>query len=75
MLVLSRKPGEAIRIGDDIEILIIEVRGDTVRIGIEAPRSVDIFRKELLDQVQSANVEAAKGVIDVNILGDILKKK
>ena len=75
MLVLSRKPGEAIRIGDDIEILIIEVRGDTVRIGIEAPRSVDIFRKELLDHVQSANVEAAKGVIDVNILGDILKKK
>ncbi len=75
MLVLSRKPGEAIRIGDDIEVSIIEVRGDTVRIGINAPRSVDIFRKELLDQVQSANVEAAKGVVDVDILGEFLKKK
>lgn len=75
MLVLSRKPGEAIRIGDDIEVSIIEVRGDTVRIGINAPRSVDIFRKELLDQVQSANVEAAKGAVDVDILGEFLKKK
>lgn len=74
MLVLSRKPGEAIRIGDDIEVSIIEVRGDTVRIGIDAPRSVDIFRKELLDQVQSANVEAARLSGDVRILGELLKK-
>ena len=74
MLVPSRKPGEGIRIGDDIEISVVEVRGDTVRIGIDAPRSVPVFRRELIDQVQSANVEAAKGVADVSALGEFLKK-
>ncbi len=44
MLVLSRKSQETIKIGDDIEIRIIEVKGDTVRIGIDAPKSVDILR-------------------------------
>lgn len=75
MLVLSRKPGEAIRIGDDIEISVVEVRGDTVRIGIDAPRSVPVFRRELIDQVQSANVEAAKVTADVAKLAELLKKK
>ena len=74
MLVLSRKPGEAIRIGDDIEISIIEVRGDTVRIGIDAPRSVPVFRKELIVEVQSANVEAAKVSADVAKLAELFKK-
>lgn len=75
MLVLSRKPGEAIRIGDDIEVSVVEVRGDTVRIGIDAPRSVPVFRRELIDQVQSANVEAAKVTADVAKLAELLKKK
>ena len=75
MLVLSRKPGEAIRIGDDIEVSVIEVRGDTVRIGIEAPRSVPVFRMELVKEVRSVNVEAAKTVVDVKTLGKLLKKK
>ena len=60
MLVLSRKPGEAIRIGDDIEISIIEVRGDTVRIGIDAPRSVPVFRKELIAEVAKSNIESVR---------------
>lgn len=60
MLVLSRKPGEAIRIGDDIEISIIEVRGDTVRVGIDAPRCVPVFRRELLTEVAKANVESIR---------------
>lgn len=75
MLVLSRKPGEAIRIGDDIEVSVVEVRGDTVRIGIDAPRSVPVFRRELIDQVQSANVDAAKVTADVAKLAELLKKK
>jgi carbon storage regulator len=74
MLVLSRKPGEAIRIGDDIEISIIEVRGDTVRIGIEAPRSVAIFRQELLAEVAKTNIESVSAVPDaMDLLKTILR--
>ncbi|MEX2185922.1 MAG: carbon storage regulator [Pirellulales bacterium] len=47
MLVLSRKPGEQIRVGDDITITVVEVRGNRIKIGIEAPRSVGVARSEL----------------------------
>lgn len=73
MLVLSRKPGEAIRIGEDIEISIIEVRGDTVRIGIDAPRNVPIFRKELIAEVAKTNIESVKAAPKtVDVLKHIL---
>ena len=73
MLVLSRKPGEAIRIGEDIEISIIEVRGDTVRIGIDAPRSVPVFRKELIAEVAKTNIESVKAAPKtVDVLKHIL---
>jgi carbon storage regulator len=58
MLVLSRKPGESILIGDNIEVKIIDVQGDQVRIGISAPRDVTILRKELMDEVRQVNREA-----------------
>jgi len=47
MLVLTRKPGEAIRIGEDVEIHVLEIRGETVKIGIDAPRSLPVWRREL----------------------------
>ena len=50
MLVLSRLEGQIIRIGDNIRITIVEVRGDKVRVGIDAPRDVQVMRAELLDQ-------------------------
>jgi carbon storage regulator len=50
MLVLSRKAGESIKIGDDITIKVIEIRHDQVRIGIEAPKDISILRSELKDQ-------------------------
>lgn len=59
MLVLSRKVGEKVRIGDDIELTVIEVRGEAVRIGITAPRGVPIYRQELLDAVREENRVAA----------------
>jgi carbon storage regulator len=58
MLVLSRKIDQKIKIGDDIEITIIDVSGDMVKIGIEAPRDVRILRNEVYEEVQRQNKEA-----------------
>lgn len=59
MLVLSRRVGESIVIGDDVTVTVLEVRGEIVRIGIDAPRSVAVYRAELLAQVEASNREAA----------------
>lgn len=60
MLVLARKVGQSIVINDNVEVLVIEVRGDQVRLGIEAPRTIPVHRKELLEQIRAENVSAAK---------------
>ncbi len=59
MLVLARKLGQSIVIDGCTEITIIEVRGDQVRLGITAPKTISIYRKELLDQIKAENVAAA----------------
>lgn len=59
VLVLSRKKGESIVIQDQIEITILSVDGDTVKVGISAPKHVDIFRKEVYLSIQEANRESA----------------
>ena len=59
MLVLSRRVGESVVIGDDITVTVLEVRGDVVRIGIDAPRSVAVNRAELLAEVTNSNQAAA----------------
>lgn len=59
MLVLTRKVGEGLVIGENIEIVIVEAHGDSVRIGINAPRSVGVWRKELWDQIREENLRAA----------------
>jgi carbon storage regulator len=60
VLVLSRRVNQSIKIGDDIEIMIIEVRGDQVRVGVNAPRDVTVHRKEVYIQIQQENVKAAE---------------
>lgn len=57
MLVLSRKPGEAIVINDNIEILVVEIRGDQTRLGIECPKTIPVHRKELLEQIRAKNTD------------------
>jgi carbon storage regulator len=59
MLVLSRRVGESIAIGDDVVVTVLEVRGDVVRVGIAAPRSVPVHRAELLAELESSNKSAA----------------
>ena len=64
MLVLSRQRDETIMIGDDIEITIVDIRGDKVRLGINAPRSVQVHRKEVYEAIERENAEAARVQID-----------
>ena len=74
MLALSRKKDEAVIINDDIEITIIEIKGDQVKIGITAPKSVPIYRKEVYMQIQNANKEAAQSV-DIKNIKELFTKK
>ncbi|MCH5291794.1 MAG: carbon storage regulator CsrA [Treponema sp.] len=59
MLILSRKVDEKIKIGSDITITIIEVHGDQVKVGVEAPKNVKVFRQEVFEAIQSENRQAA----------------
>lgn len=60
MLVLTRKLQQSIVIGDEIEVVVLEVRGEQVRLGIRAPKNVTVHRKEIYEQIHEANEEAAK---------------
>lgn len=73
MLALSRKKDEAIVINDDIEITVIEIKGDQVKLGITAPKSVPIYRKEVYAQIQTANREAVASV-DIKSLNKLFNK-
>lgn len=73
MLVLSRKANETIKIGDDIELRILEVKGDTIRIGIEAPKTVDILRGELVQSITETNTEAL--TLDASLFSQLTKKE
>lgn len=59
MLVLARKVGQIIVIGDGIEVIVVETRGDQVRLGIKAPRNIPVHRKEVLEQIAAQNKQAA----------------
>ncbi|RYG74394.1 carbon storage regulator [Lentibacillus lipolyticus] len=71
MLVLTRKQNESIQIGDDIEIKVLAVDGDQVKLGIDAPKKVDIHRKEIYIDIQQQNNEAAS--LPASVL-ELLKK-
>ncbi|UYZ21611.1 carbon storage regulator CsrA [Mesobacillus jeotgali] len=71
MLVLTRKNGETIKIGDDIEITIVSSKNDQVKIGIKAPKNIEILRKEIYEQIQEENQNASK---DITALLTNLKK-
>ena len=75
MLALTRKKNESIMIGDNIEIKILEIVGDKVRLGIEAPREIAIHRKEIYLQIQEENQEASQNTIAMlKKLKDLIKQ-
>lgn len=71
MLVLARKINESIMIGDDIEIVIIDIKGDQVKLGIKAPQSVAVHRKEIYDEIQKENIAAMQSQVKPDTLKDI----
>lgn len=71
MLALARKINETIVINNNIEVTILEIKGDQVKIGINAPKSVPIYRKEIFLQIQEANKEAAQNVTSPDVLSDL----
>ncbi|MBM9499551.1 carbon storage regulator CsrA [Leptospira sp. 201903071] len=78
MLVLARRTNESIMIGDDIEIVIVDIKGDQVKIGVKAPRKVSVHRAEVYKDIQEENKKAAGTKIkpeDLGKIGNILKKK
>lgn len=76
MLVLTRKIGEGIVIGDDVKITIVEMKGGSVRIGIDAPREQKIYRQEVFDRIAEENRDAANwNMVDLDSLSDNLTTK
>ena len=73
MLILSRKTNQKILVGDDIELTIIEIRGDQVKVGINAPSSVKVFREEIYREIQNEN-EAALVRSGTPVLPDLQLK-
>lgn len=73
MLALARKANESIVINNNVEVTVLEIKGDQVKIGINAPKSVSIYRKELYLQIQEANKEAADNIAAVDAIEDMFK--
>ncbi len=76
MLILARKINESIIINDNIEISILDIKGDQVKIGIDAPKNVPVFRKEVYQAIQEENKAAAKSSADIiHSLDNMFKKE
>ncbi len=77
MLVLARKLNESIMIGDDIEVVVIDIKGDQVKLGIKAPRKVTVHRKEIYQEIKQENIAAMGSEFDpgkLRDLSDLFKK-
>ncbi|WP_141335958.1 MULTISPECIES: carbon storage regulator CsrA [unclassified Paenibacillus] len=75
MLVLSRKPGESIMIGDNIELVVLGTEGDVVKIGIVAPKHQPILRKEIYTAVKDSNTQALNSTINLKHLKTMIEEK
>ena len=62
MLILTRKPGESLYIGDDVKVTIVEIKGNQIRVGVDAPSDLRIYREEIYLQILEENKSAAEGI-------------
>lgn len=74
MLILTRKINEKIKIGDEITLSIIEIKGEQVKIGVEAPKEVKVFRQEVFNAIQNENRQAAITKNNLSTLTDLFTK-
>lgn len=74
MLVLSRKKGDSIIINENIEITVVDISGDQIKLGISAPKDVSIYRKEIFVQIQEENKQSILNT-DIKSLSNLFKKK
>ena len=78
MLVLARRINESIMIGDDIEVVVIDIKGDQVKLGVKAPKKVTVHRKEIYDEIRQENISALNTRFkpeSLRDLSDFLKEK
>lgn len=76
MLVLTRKVNQSIMIGNNIEIVIVDIKSDQVKIGVKAPRNIAVHRKEVYEEIQKENIQALKNIKErLDFVSDLLQKK
>lgn len=76
MLVLARKTNESIIINDSIEVIVIDIKGDQIKLGINAPRTIKIYRKEVYEEIERQNsIAAVSDDINLNKLGNLFNNK
>ncbi|MEB3285192.1 MAG: carbon storage regulator CsrA [Candidatus Sericytochromatia bacterium] len=73
MLVLSRKINQSVMIGDDIEVILLETKGDTAKIGIVAPNDVKVYRQEIYQAIKAENLRATQNPATVDAASSLLK--
>ncbi len=71
MLILTRKQGESVAIGDDIQVTVVEIQGKQVKLGVKAPREVSVHRQEIYEKIQQENIRASQ--VDDFDLSDLKK--
>lgn len=77
MLVLTRKTGQKLIIGDNIEIVVLETKGDSVKIGIKAPKNVTVYREEVFEEIKKANQQSTRNILiaDLDLAFNLFENK
>lgn len=76
MLVLTRKLNESIMVGDSVEVTVVDIKGDHVKLGITAPKEVKVHRKEIFVAIQRENIDASRSALEsIGEIGGIFRKK